>query len=247
MRALLRRSGAREVTRELRVDRERLAAYDRVCGFRLRDELPPTYPHVLAFPLAVEVLTGPAVPFGVLGLVHVRNRIEVLRPVEAGQRLTARVWVDRVEGREVDVLAEVSAGGEVAWRSSSTYLNRKGGGGGGRRDGDAPLPEASTVWRVPGDVGRRYARVSGDWNPIHISRPAARLFGLPGAIAHGMWTKARCLAALEGELRGPMTVDVRFKKPLVLPARVGFSYRDGAFAVHDMRSGVPHLTGELRL
>jgi acyl dehydratase len=244
MRALLRRSGEREVTRELRVDRARLAAYDRVCGFRLRDELPATYPHVLAFPLALEVMTGPAVPFGVLGLVHVRNRIEVLRPVTADEPLTARVWVDRVEGREVDVLAEMSAGGEPVWRGSSTYLSRKGGRSGRRGDG-AAAPEASSVWVVPRDIGRRYARVSGDWNPIHISRPAARLFGLPGAIAHGMWTKARCLAALEP--RGAFVVDVRFKKPLVLPAQVGFSYRDGAFAVHDVWSGVPHLTGELRL
>jgi MaoC like domain len=240
---LLRRSGAREVTRELRVDRERLAAYTRVCGFPLRDELPATYPHVLAFPAALEVMTGPAVPFGVLGLVHVRNRIEVLRPLSADEALSARAWVDRVEGREVDVSVEVSAAGEAAWRGRSTYLRREGGGGGRRREDDSPPPEASAVWDVPGDVGRRYARVSGDWNPIHLHPVTARLFGLPAAIAHGMWTKARCLGALDGVLRGAYAVEVRFKKPLVVPARVGFSYRDGAFGVHDLRTGVPHLTG----
>jgi acyl dehydratase len=98
---------------------------------------------------------------------------------------------------------------------------------------------------VPSDIGRRYAEMSGDRNPIHLHPLTARLFGFPRAIVHGMWTKARCLAALEP--RGAFVVDVRFKKPLVLPARVGFSYRDGAFAVHDVRSGAPHLTGELRL
>jgi acyl dehydratase len=237
---LLRRSTAREVTREVRVDRERLAAYDRVCGFRLRDELPPTYPHVLAFPAALEVMTGPAVPFGVLGLVHVRNRIDALRPLAAGDPLSVRVWVDGIVEHEVDIVAEVSVSGEVAWRGRSTYRNVRGRGGGGRAVPSSP-PEASAVWDVPGDLGRRYARVSGDWNPIHLHPLSARLFGMPGAIAHGMWTKARCLAALE--LREPFAVEVRFKKPLVLPGRVGFSYRGGALAVHDLRSGAPHLTG----
>jgi MaoC like domain len=244
---LLRRSTAREVARELRVDRSHLAAYGRVCGFRLRDELPPTYPHVLAFPAALEVMTGPAVPFGVLGLVHVRNRIEVLRRLSADDALSARVWVDGLEGSEFDVVAEVSASGAVAWRGRSTYRHVKGDGGRrGGRGGDEP-PEATAVWVVPRDTGRRYARVSGDWNPIHLNPLAARLFGMPGAIAHGMWTKARCLAALDGSLGDAFAVDVRFKKPLVLPARVGFSYRDGEIAVHDLHSGVPFLTGTAHL
>jgi hypothetical protein len=60
-----------------------------------------------------------------------------------------------------------------------------------------------------------------------------------------MWTKARCLAALEGELPAAYTVDVRFKLPLRIPGRAAFSYRDGEFAVHDARSGKPHLGGRV--
>lgn len=60
-----------------------------------------------------------------------------------------------------------------------------------------------------------------------------------------MWTKARCLAALEGELPDAFTVDVRFKVPLRLPGRAAFWYRDGEFGVHDARSGKPHLTGSI--
>jgi acyl dehydratase len=98
---------------------------------------------------------------------------------------------------------------------------------------------------VPGDIGRRYARVSGDANPIHMHPLAAKAFGQPTTIAHGMWTKARCLAALEGELPAAYTADVRFKLPLRIPGRAAFAYRDGEFTVHDARSGKPHLSGRI--
>ena len=236
----------RELRRDVAVDRAHLVAYDRVCRFRLRDELPATYPHVLAFPLAMELLTGPF-PFSPLGLVHIANRIEQLRPLRAGEPLGLRVraadLAPHERGTQFDVLAEASAGGEVVWRGRSTYLHRERGGG-SKRDGAEP-PVASAIWTVPADTGRRYARVSGDSNPIHLHPLTARAFGQPGAIAHGMWTKARCLAALEGSLPDAYAVDVRFKLPLRIPGRAAFSVREQEFAVHDARRGTPHLEGRI--
>jgi acyl dehydratase len=239
----------RELTRSVTVDREALAAYDRVCGFRLRDELPATYPHVLAFPLAMELMASGSFPFSPLGLVHVGNRIEQLRAIGAGETLDLRVWAsglaEHERGRQFELHGEAAVDGGVVWRDVSTYLHREGGGGSSsERDGASP-PEASAIWRVPGDIGRRYARVSGDANPIHTHPLTAKALGQPGAIAHGMWTKARCLAALDGELPDAYTVDVRFKLPLRLPGTAAFSYRDGAFEVHDARSGRPHLSGRV--
>jgi acyl dehydratase len=235
----------RELTRSVEVDRGHLAAYDRVCGFRLRDELPSTYPHVLAFPLTMELLTGPF-PFSPLGLVHIGNRIEQLRPLRAGETLELRVWADGLasheRGRQFAVHGEAAVDGDIVWRDRSTYLHREGGGSSGPRERSEP-PDASALWDVPGDIGRRYARVSGDANPIHLHPLTAKALGQPGAIAHGMWTEARCLAALEGELPDAYAVDVRFKLPLRIPGRAAFSYRDGEFSVHDARSGKPHLTG----
>ena len=242
----------RELRREgVAVDRARLAAYARACGFALSDRLPATYPHVLAFPLAMELMAAGDFPLGVLGLVHVRNAIEQLRPLDASEPLDLRVWAENLaghpRGRTVDLVAEAAAGGVVAWRDRSTYLHReRGGGGGGDRAAVEP-PAASAVWSVPGDTGRRYAAVSGDRNPIHLHGLAARLFGQPGTIAHGMWTKARCLAALEGHLPDAFTVEVGFKLPVRLPAEVAFaswvSDDERRFALHDARSGKPHLEG----
>ena len=239
----------REVTRErIEVDRGHLAAYDRVCGFRLRDELPATYPHVLAFPLAMDLMASSDFPFSPLGLVHIGNRIEQLRPLRADERFDLRVWADGMaphdRGTQFELHGEATVDGEVVWRDRSTYLRREGRGSSGKRD-DAEPPAASAIWRVPGDIGRRYARVSGDANPIHMHPLTAKALGQPTTIAHGMWTKARCLAALEGELPDAYTADVRFKLPLRIPGRAAFSYRDGEFAVHDARSGKPHLSGRI--
>ena len=91
--------------------------------------------------------------------------------------------------------------------------------------------------------------MSGDLNPIHVHPLSARLFGLRGAIAHGMWTKARCLAALGSELPPAYTVDVAFRKPIVLPATVRFAEAAGpapgsiAFGVRDASRGTAHLNG----
>jgi len=256
----------RELRRDgIAVDRRRLAVYDRVCGFQVGDTLPATYPHVLAFPLAMELMASGSFPFGVLGLVHVGNTIDQLRPLDAGVPLDLRVWAERLaahrRGRTVDIVAEGYVDGELAWRDRSTYLHREA-----QRNGPDPTVQrnrpdpvgATAEWDVAGDIGRRYAAgdigrrhaaVSGDRNPIHLHGLSARLFGQKAAIAHGMWTKAHCLAALQGHLPAAFSVEVAFKLPVLLPARVAFaSWTDGdvrRFALRDARSGKPHVEGNV--
>ena len=242
------------VVRDVEVDREHLTRYDRVCGFTLKDALPPTYPHMIGFPLQMQLMTASDFPFPVIGLVHVRNRIEQLRAIGADEPLSMRVWTADLEphekGTQFVLHAEASVGDEPVWRSQSTYL-RKGEGAtteGKKAEGEkADPPEAKAVWKVPDDIGRRYAGVSGDSNPIHLRRSTALAFGMPRPIAHGMWTKARCLAALEGVVADALEVDVRFKLPVFLPSRVDFASwdenGDRAFALHGHGSGKPHLTG----
>jgi len=248
---------------DVRIERDRLAAYDRVCGFSLGDTLPATYPHMLAFPLHLALMTDGRFPFGAIGLVHIANQITQHRPIRANETLSIRVWATQLEphprGRQFTIQTAVSAGGELVWEAASTELKRGGQAaedeaGGGRRSGPdvdiAALP-ATATWKLPGDLGRRYGSVSGDFNPIHVHLLTARLFGFPTAIAHGMWTKARCLAALESRLPDAFTVAVAFKKPILLPATVEFCERGSIddsgldFAVRDVRQSTPHLAGRV--
>jgi acyl dehydratase len=231
------------------IDRDHLAAYDRVCGFRLRDELPATYPHMLAFPLHMQLMTDGSFPVPAIGLVHLENRIEVRSPLPAGETFDITVrptpLVPHAKGRTFSIVTEVRADGELVWEETSTMLRRgKGTSGGDRpsRNGPGP-PEATAEWNLPGDLGRRYASVSGDSNPIHLHPLSARLFGFPRAIAHGMWTKARCVAAVERSLPEAYAVEVAFRKPILLPSRVGFGRDGDRFAV---RSGdTIHLEGSI--
>jgi hypothetical protein len=225
--------------RELRVDPVALAHYAHVCGFTLRDELPPTYPHVLAFPLHMELLAR--APFSAVGVVHIANRIVQHRPLALREPLTLKVSMTgprpHRRGREFDFVSEAYAGDELVWEDISTNLKRGDGDDSLPREPEFDAPPGYVLWRLPDDLGRRYAAVSGDHNPIHLHGWSATAFGFPRAIAHGMWTKARCLAALR--LPDAFEVDVRFKKPILLPSTVTFGEAEDRFAVHG------HLEGRI--
>jgi hypothetical protein len=232
-----------------------------VCGFDLRDSVPPTYPHILAFPLQLSLMTDPSFPFPAIGLVHIANRITQHRAIRTSERLDIAVWATPVEphprGRQFALRSEVRVGDELVWEEVSTNLKR--GGGSENGEGHAPgaeLPRAedlpaTATWTLAGDLGRRYGSVSGDMNPIHVHPLTARLFGFKSAIAHGMWTKARCLGALQARLPEAFTVEVAFKKPIFLPGKVEFceAAEGGAafnvsFGVRDTGKGRSHLDGQ---
>lgn len=254
----------------VRAQPDEVAAYAKVCGFPLRDALPVTYPHILAFPLQMAVMADGSFPFGAVGLVHVENRIVQQRPVGVVEELSLTVRPTPLQphrsGRTFSLLTEVRAGDELVWESVSTMLRRGRGDesaitraiDGEKRtraaDGFEPIPEdefvASAEWRLGGDLGRRYAAVSGDRNPIHMHSLTAKPLGFPAAIAHGMWSKARALAALDSRLPDAFEVDVRFRKPILLPAKVELGSRDGGgeidFSVRDAKRHTPHLDGRVR-
>ena len=248
------------VRRDVAIDPAHLDAYREVCGFPTRDVVPPTYLHMLAFPLSMQLMTASDFPFALPGLVHVANQITQHRPVGTDEVVDVSVEIADLrphpKGRQFDVVATVETDGEMAWSSTSTYLRR---GSGASDDASSPAPATdavdvqglplTSVWRVPSDIGRRYGAASGDRNPIHLSSLTAKAFGFPRAIAHGMWTKARAVAALEGRLPDAVTIEVAFKLPVMLPATVEYATApdgDGWQLALRSRSGKPHLAGVVR-
>ncbi len=242
------------------VDREHLSAYAEICGFPLKDTLPLTYPHMLAFGLHLAIMTDGSFPFPAVGTVHLGNSVTQHRPISPSERLQVTARPDHLrrhpKGRVFDLLTTVHSAGELVWEETSTFL-RPGGGDASAPAGGvemADVPRTSGIsWKVAGDLGRRYAAVSGDHNPIHLYRLTAKAFGFPRQIAHGMWSKARCLAALDGRLPDAVRVDVAFKKPILLPGTVAFGSRrdDGPAGGYDFsltrpQDGAPHLVGTAR-
>jgi MaoC dehydratase-like protein len=188
----------------------------------------------------------------VLGLVHLRNSITRYRPIEVGEPLTVRAWLGETgphdRGTTIEVLAEALSGDTPVWYEQSVYLHRHKRSGSGDRLAEPPVGGAGEVWPVPAGTGRRYAGVSGDRNPIHLSAVTARLFGFRTAIAHGMWAKARCLAALEADGAGRpdrFRVEVTFRRPVPVPGAVEFRHDAGTFTLTGPGGSPAHLTGAI--
>lgn len=248
------------VRAEARADAATLTAYQQLVGEPGTDVLPPGYVHTLAFPAAMAIMVREDFPLPAVGMVHVANRVEQRRRLGWGEELSVLAWAEapreHKRGVTVDLVAEVSAAGDSgppAWRGVSTYLASKRpkgletGPATERVEFPEPPSAASAIWRLGTQDTTRYAEVSGDRNPIHTSRVAARAFGFPRRIAHGMHTAALALAGMPQHVRSEaLTWSVHFGKPVVLPATVGFRPSpDGSFVAWNGRSGKVHCAGEV--
>ena len=239
-----------------------VARYREVCGFADDGQLPIAYPHVLAMPLHVALLTHPRFVVRLMGLIHVANEIHLIRSLPANGEYGIRSWIeghrDSDRGHEFELFTEVEDGQGTAWHEKSTLLARRSASGSQaarsvRQTLRYEKPAATdtpvvTDIEVQRSVGRRYGFLSGDLNPIHLGDRGAKLFGFDRAVAHGMWSMARSLAALgAGPLAAPVRVHVDFKLPLFLPARTSLEHwaHEGRrlFVLKDAESGRPHLAG----
>jgi hypothetical protein len=238
------------------IDTRLLAAYDALCGFSNDETLPITFPQVMAASLHMYLMTQPSFPLPLVGLVHVRNSIQQERPLRSDETFTVNARIgdsrDVPAGLEFDVITEYVSGGETVWRALTSILHRVPGPKAPKGKPpviDSRLSEYRT-FDAPSDIGRRYAKVSRDYNPIHLTAASAKLLGFKQAIAHGMWSLARCTALLGEPLgRAPMRLDAAFKQPLFLPGEVALRFNhegEGiAFALLSRHSDKLHITGSL--
>lgn len=221
----------------VKVDVANLAAYTRVCGLRLSDTLPLTYPFTLSFPLTMQLMLDPGFPFPAMGSVHLINEISSRRALRVGDELSIRSHAENLRehpsGLLVDVVTEIRTGDddEPAWLQRSSMLSKRRTSLTPAKDAPRPpRPEPPTASEI-GDPTvvksvtesqiAEYASISGDRNPIHVSRLGAKAFGFPNVIAHGMWTAATLLGSVEGKIPERARYSVEFGKPVVLPAMLG--------------------------
>ncbi|MGQ4619185.1 MaoC/PaaZ C-terminal domain-containing protein [Nocardia sp. R7R-8] len=242
----------------LRVDSDRLAAYCRATGLRFGDALPLTYPFILTFPLAMQLVVARDFPFVAVGAVHAQNVIERTREISVSEPLDIRTHIENLrehpKGLLVDAISDVKVGREQVWHQVTTFLHQQrtslsGGPKPEPKPEEVPPPPLRTL-RVDQPTITRYAAASGDHNPIHISTLGAKAFGFSRSIAHGMWSAATILAAVEGRIPDQTTYSVKFGKPILLPSTVNL-YADQAEGGWDLallhpKKGYLHLTATLR-
>ncbi|KAF1030723.1 MAG: hypothetical protein GAK37_01164 [Pseudomonas sp.] len=239
------------------VNPKAVQVYRSVCGFADSPMLPPTYPHILAFGLQMQLLTAHDFPFPLLGLIHLNNRIRVLRPLGGVTDLLVGVYAHNLQphakGATFEVITTVDDALGPLWEAESRLLCRGVKLDGVVTDHARPAPTGIIEldrWHAAADIGRRYAKVSGDYNPIHLSAPTARLFGFPRAIAHGLWNKARAVAALGEHLPAAnLEIEAAFQKPVRLPGEVILlASAAGSHGDWQLKSptDLQHITGQWR-
>jgi acyl dehydratase len=245
------------------LDAGEIARYAKVCGFSEVQGVPVTYPQMLTFPLLMAFFGSRACPWPAMGTVHLANRIEQHQPLNPGDTVRVEVSTGRLmahdKGQVFTLEMKIQREGEIVWDATQTLLrtgvrNPAGSAFASTLIDDRPLSRQADFF-APADIGRRYGQVSGDLNPIHLSALSARLFGFRRAIAHGLWTQARALAALMPyEPVAQAQVAVEFKAPLFLPGLASLwttrdtsgPYSQGAlFEIRNDKGEKQHLRGRL--
>lgn len=249
---------AAHAVRGIRIDVDRLSAYQHLMGEPARDSVPAGYVHALAFPVAMSLMTRADFPLPLLGMIHLQNNVRALRPVSCAETLDVTAWAENLRahrrGSQVDMVTEVSSDGKLVWRGVSSYLakgisvlgseaDRPDGDGdrasGAEAPGEASRPHGEFVppvptalWRLGADVGRAYAGVSGDFNPIHLSALSAKVLGMRSSIAHGMYLASRALAEIGPGQPEAFDWRIRFEAPVRLPGRVALQIADANHGGH---------------
>ena len=245
-------------------DTRRYKKYCKLAGWQQDDSMHPLYWQVRSLPLQLKLISSPQSPFAMLGLVHISNRVTDYTqcrpdiPCELIVRF-GQVFQHR-RGYAFEVVVTASQRGKPVYAAVGTYLARTGHSATGLpawEERDMTLPDDTselTPIQASGGLIRRYARVSGDYNPIHLSQVTAKLFGFKRAIAHGMWTAARVISDLQAshQLNG-QEIDIQFKRPLFLPGKakavVGLTSENTSFSVLSERTAsesTVYMCGTLR-
>jgi acyl dehydratase len=233
-----------------------IARYAAMCGFEPSAGVPVTFPHVLAMPLHLKIFALRAFPLRPMGLIHLSNSIQNPGALVAGMRVDVAVCARNYQrtdaGVTFDMDTDITSGGQSLWRETCVFLARwpeSMARSGARPPRPPKAPKDSTVLaelEVTRETAWAYARVSSDFNPIHLSNRAARFFGLRGAISHGMWSLARALAeAATAAIPLGTVIGTQFLSPVQLPARVAIKEwsEEGQVkrALCDVRTGRVHM------
>ena len=215
-----------------RAKRRPLAAPELVLRWRgvrpaLAELEPLLYFQVVGFRLQMALLTHPAFPVPIWRMLQVRNRLVQHRPLpcSASADLEARLAELRVleKGFEADLHTSALESGSLAWESVTTFYARGRFGPATAHAVPSPAEPAGppiAEWTMPEHGALRFARLTGDYNGLHLSDAYARRLGFAKAFLHPQRVLATCLAHLAGRVGTPRVLEAWLKGPVPYGARV---------------------------
>lgn len=221
-------------------------------------------PHTMfpqwTFPLAAQTLRDLPVPLH--KIINAGCKLELRAPLPANEAWSATARLESLEhdGRKLHLHQRITTSTATCVEALVAHLHAM-----------VPLPtqeprerqhrEPARVptgateiarWSLPPGAGLDFALLTGDFNPVHWVPAYARMLGFKNTILHGFSTMARTLESLQRNLLAGSTqrlasLDVQFRRPLILPARVGVYVEGDAVFVGDAAGGPAYLTGTFAL
>ncbi len=241
----------------LTVDKKQYAAFCKMFGYS-ESTVPSVYWYIRLFSMQTLLMAHPDAPFPMPGMVHLSFKINQFSTIYPSEKLDAEVKFGRLiqhdKGTGVETIMSLSRLGTTVWeqRNINLYLGKKGLGEEAEEKPEIEIedPDYSSGWSLNSKTAIDYAKVSGDYNPIHLHNITAKLFGFPKQIVHGWYTLGRAAAVSESDIKGIHELYGAFKKPLFLPSKVTHRTQeaDGTtfFDVINEKEGYPHLKGYIK-
>ncbi len=212
---------------DLKLPLNRFDKYLNLFNLPISDFLPITYPFILTMPMQIQLFDHPSILINPLGFLHVSNNMTLYKPIPKNEKMEAYCYIDSTrlakKGVEIIVKIKLNINKELVWECESTYLKfskkyRDEQGNGKKQFSFESYDkyDEEHSWHVSRKDAFSYARVSGDYNLIHLSKIFARITGLPTPIIHGMWSIGKCLHYLNIDHESPLYFYHVFKGPVPL-------------------------------
>lgn len=248
---------------------DELNTFNNLVHWKNAKHLAPTWLQMVSLPAYLNLITDPRFPFGPLGLVHVSNEITLYQPLPAGATYQMLAKITEYQSHPKGMLIMATVTGKLdnqkVYESKSSFLAIISDASERKKRKSTSFEfavehESIQSWSLDSSIGRRYAKISGDYNLIHLNPITARLFGFKRHIAHGMYLNARALSVIcaddsagldkshvTNSVTGPIKMSMEFKKPVFLPAKVdlGYSINDGAIHFDLYNKTSLHASGEV--
>ncbi|MCW8107380.1 MaoC/PaaZ C-terminal domain-containing protein [Alteromonas ponticola] len=246
-------------TKNLIIDPIHYQSYCALVDWDEKNSLHPLYSQMMSLGLQMQCLADKRNPFPLLGLVHISNDVWQSMHLDRHLLLSLHAKLGELKahpkGWVIDVIIEGHQQGTCVYRADASYLMRihaphvaKGTQKQqkGRQVFWETYQHAAHV-HIPDNIGRKYARISNDYNPIHLFTITAKLFGFKQAIAHGMWSLAKCYSLLETDKHETKNIHLNadFLKPVLLPAECVLMKNSGEtetqFVLLNSETSEPHI------
>lgn len=213
-----------------------------------RNEVPPHLFPQWALPLSMQTLAE--IPYPLMRIVNGGCRMEIHAPLHANTPLDVSAQLLDIDdnGRRAVMHAKIITGTNAAPQAVVAHFYwivalPKTSHDKNETSEDTAMLAAKAAhkrvpddareldrWDLPANSGLDFARLTGDFNPIHWVPLHARAFGFKNVILHGFDAQARVFETLTRELAKSdqriTVLDLQFTRPLTLPAEVGV-YIDG--------------------